>query len=342
MISLSYNDAYQVLLLQAADEGRSEPLFGDSLARAKQAVPPFLVGKEFPSVYLEHPLAGNPFLDVTVLLGELEPGTRVDSPAAGDASAMLDWYAQTRPSFQRISFGFELDTKEPALPTAAVHFQPRADDALVRPFCEAAGEPKRADLYLNQAARMPQGWQLSFFGLFRGRSASPLRVCGYLDDAERQTCAADPTRLADAFDAIGFAAYDSVMLEQAAALMAAAPVAVDFQFDIYPDGSLGETFAIDVQFGIEQPKAVQNTFRQGPGLRVMKLLENMGAADDRWQLAVQSAFARAIPARFAGGEAGMVALTLMPQWVKARWTDRAPQVSKLYHYAHAQILDKEQ
>ena len=47
--------AYQVLLLQAADEGRGPALFGESLGRAREAVLPFLVGEHFPIVYLEHP-----------------------------------------------------------------------------------------------------------------------------------------------------------------------------------------------------------------------------------------------------------------------------------------------
>lgn len=51
----SYADAYQVLLLQAADEGRGPALFGESLGRAREVVLPFLVGGHFPSVYLEHP-----------------------------------------------------------------------------------------------------------------------------------------------------------------------------------------------------------------------------------------------------------------------------------------------
>ena len=138
-----------------------------------------------------------------------------------------------------------------------VHFQPRADNGLVLRFCAAAGEPERADLYLNQAARMPDGWQLSYFGMFRGRPASPLRVCGYLDNAQKEACAADPARLARAFDAIGFEAYAGAMLAQVSALMAASPATTEFQFDVLPDGSLGDTFAFGVQFGAWQPEAVQ-------------------------------------------------------------------------------------
>ena len=74
-------DAFQVLLLQAAEGGRGKVLFGESLQRAREAALPFMLGEEFPSVYLEHPLIGDPSLDVTVLFGGIKPGTRVDSPA---------------------------------------------------------------------------------------------------------------------------------------------------------------------------------------------------------------------------------------------------------------------
>ena len=335
----THGDAFQVLLLQAADEGRGADLFGDSLARARESVPSFMVGREFPDVYFEHPLSGEPFLDVTVLLGQIDPGTRIGSPAAGEHAAMLNWYANAKREHERVTCGFELDTKEDTLPVAAIHFQPREHDELVRPFCEATGEPQAAELYLDRAARMPKGWPLSFFGMFRGRPDSPLRVCGYLDDAEKRACAADPARLAVAFDTVGFAAYDATMLAQASALLAVAPGATDFQFDVYPDGSLGPTFAIDVQFGIEQPELVQRSFETGARARVMGLLEEWGVADGRWRQAVASAFARAIPVVLDDGSASRFAFTLMPQWAKARWMGGEPQPAKLYHLAHASLLD---
>ena len=338
MKALSHSDAYQVLLLQAADEGRGPLLFGDCVERARNAVLPFLVGESFPDVYLEHPLAGDPFLDATILLGQIERGTRIASPAAGDHAAMLDWFAETHRQHNEVSCGFELDIKEDVLPTAAIHFQPRTHIELVRPFCEIVGEPERADLYLDLASRMPEGWPLSFFGMFRGRPGSPLRVCGYLANDEKEACMQDPGRLASAFEQIGFHAYDDAMLEQVSALMTAAPGTVDFQFDIYPDGELGSVFAIDAQFGIAQPEAVRASFESGPGAGVMELLEGWGAADGRWKTAIESAFARALPIELDDGEAGRFAFTLMPQWVKARWKDGVLQPSKLYHLARANLL----
>lgn len=337
----SLYDSFQVLLLQLADDGRGKVLLGDSVDRARSAAGPFMIGEDFPSVYFELPLAGDPFLDLTILYDTLAPGSRIDSEAAADTGPMLDWYAAACAGNSDISCGFELDTSKPELPRAAVHFQPRVHVELVQPFCKAIGEPERARLYLDLAERMPAGWPLSFFGMFRGRPNSPLRVCGYLGDSETAACSDDPHRLASAFEAIGFAAYDNAMLADISRLMAAAPGTVDFQFDVHADGALGDTFAIDIQFEIAQPKAVNESFESGPGARIMQLLEELGAADSRWKLTPQASFARALPIELDGGSPARYGFTLMPQWAKVRWRNGVLQPSKLYYLGKSQILGKE-
>jgi len=334
----SFSDALQVLLLQVADEGRGDVLFGESFSRLANEVGPFMIGEEFPSVYLECPLIGDPFIDITVLYSKLEPGTHVEHPAASGTEAMLDWFAGVCIDHAEACCGYELDVKEPKLPAAAIHFQPRAKTQLVRPFCEAVGESARADLYLDLAERMPEGWPLSFFGMFRGRPGSPLRVCGYMDGDESDACAADSQRLAQVFDEVGFSAYDNAMLAEISAFLAAAPGSVDFQFDVYPDGSLGDTFAIDAQFKIEQPNDVLKNFKDGRASRVMRLFEEAGVADDRWKLVPEAAFARALPMEQADGSLGRYAFTVMPQWAKARWRRCALQPGKVYYYANAGFL----
>ncbi len=82
--------ALQTLMLQAADEVRGSVLFGESLDRAREAVVPFMVGEKFPCVYLEHPLIGDPFLDVTVLYGKIEPGFCIESDAAHGTEELID------------------------------------------------------------------------------------------------------------------------------------------------------------------------------------------------------------------------------------------------------------
>lgn len=334
----SFADSFEVLCLQAADNGRADILFGDSLQRVRTALRPFMVGKQFPSVYLEFPLAGEPFLDVTVLFGEIDANTRIPSEAASGTEDMLDWYSDVRAEYKSICCGFELDTKNPDCTAAAVHFQPRSHVELVAPFCEAVGEPQRAPLYLDMAKRMPESWPLSFFGMFRGRPGSPLRVCGYLPDSEKEACAKDPGHVKEVFDTVGFSAYNETMLTEISELMAATPGPADFQFDVYDDGSLGSVFAIDAQFAVKQPEAVFSSFTDGGGAQVMNLLERWGVADKRWRTGIQTTFARAIPAERDDGSVGRFAFTLMPNWVKARWKDTVLQPSKLYLLASAGFI----
>ena len=78
----SIRETFEILCLQAGDEGREAILFGDSISRVRKAVPPFLIGRKFPELYFEFPLAGDPFLDATIIYSDLESGMRIDSPAA--------------------------------------------------------------------------------------------------------------------------------------------------------------------------------------------------------------------------------------------------------------------
>ena len=331
--------ACRALFLQAADAGRGPVLFGDSGERACRAILPFLEGVPFPELYLEFPLAGDPFLDVTALYGEISPGTRFDSPAAAGTESVLDWFAAARADREDISFGYELDTKDAVPGPAAVHFQPRQHSELVLPFCRMLGREDAGLLYSDLAARMPEGWPLSFFGLFRSRSGAPLRVCGYLSRSEKQRCCDDPARLEAVFRAVGFTAYDGRMLSQISAVLAVSPATVDFQFDILPDGSLGSTFAVDIGFPAEQSEMVRSSFLSGPFSKVMNLLDSWGIADSRRKLIPDIAFTRSVPVEDGVGKPRRFALIIEPHWIKIRWNDTALRPSKVYCLARATLSD---
>lgn len=337
MRSMTFADALGVLLLQAKDGARRDALLGDGYERAREALPPFMVGTPFPDVYLEFPLVGDPFLDATMLLHDLDEGTRIDSPRAAGTERVLDWYARHSGTDGGISFGYEIDTATPETTPAAIHFQPRRRCDLVRSFCEAAGEPERANLYRAQDERMPKGWPLSFFGMFRGRPKSPLRVCGYLDGEEQGRCANDANLLRRVFDQVGFTAYDDCLLHDLSTLYGVVPGSTDFQFDVYPDGSLSDVFAIDARFDVAQPAEMVASFADGPASRLMVLLEAWGVADERWRLVPDMTFVRRLPMERDDGTFGTASFILMPQWIKIRWKNGELVPSKLYVLARADI-----
>ena len=331
--------ACRTLFLQAADEGRGPVLFGDSGERACRAVLPFVEDVSFPEIYLEFPLAGDPFLDVTVLYGDLKPGTRFASPAAEGTEAVLDWFAGVSADIGDITFGYELDSGKTSPGPAAVHFQPRRHTDLVLPFCRALGREDAARLYADLSARMPEDWPLAFFGLFRGRKDAPLRVCGYLSHEETHRCADSPARLEEVFRAVGFTAWDDLMISRIAAVLAAAPATVDFQFDILPDRSLGSTFALDIGFRTEQSEAIRSSFLDGPFANVMNLFEAWGAADSRWKLVSGIALTRSVPVEDGEGLPRLFALMIQPRWIKIRWTGGILMKSKMYCLASAGLTD---
>ena len=329
----------RTLFLQAADEGRGPVLFGENWERSREAVIPFVEGVPFPDVYLEFPLAGEPFLDTTVLLKKIPAGTRFSSPAAAGTEAILDWYAKARAENDGISFGYELDGDNPG--PGAIHFQSYSQYRLAGEFCEAAGEPEVGRLYQDLAGRMPEGWPLAFLGMFRGRPGSPLRVCGYVDGDEKKRCAEDPSRMEAVFRQLGFTAYDAPMIRQLTAVLAAAPEAVDFQLDVYPDGRLGDTFSVDAGFRTMRQQDALDSFDSGAYAKIMGMLEEWGAADSRWKLAAGMCFSRGIPVVDEEGADRLLALVISPNWTKARWRGGALQPSKLYCLVHAELLDPE-
>ena len=330
--------ACQALFLHAADEGRGAALFGENWKKTSDRVLAFVEGIPFPSLYLEFPLAGDPFLDVTALYGEVASGTRFRSEAAAGTERMIDWFAQASAQYNDLSFGFELDAGNDASTPAAVHFQHRSHIRLAQEFCDALGEPAAGQLYMKQAACMPEGWAPAFFGMFRGRQGSPLRICGYLGPDEQRRCAEDPSRLEEVFRQVGFQSYDDRMLRQIKTLLAMTPEGADFQFDVYPDGTIGDIFAIDVCLGLKQSRIQKTSFVNGTCADVMKQLETWGAADDRWHLAAGTCLSRALPVTDEDGKEKAYALTVCPKWVKARWHGGVLQKAKLYCEANAGMI----
>ena len=124
IISIPSNElACQALFLHAADEGRGTDLFGENWQETLDRVLPFVKGVPFPVLYLEFPLAGDPYLDVTALYSEIESGTRFRTEAAAGTEKMIDWFTQVSAQHDGLCFGFELDSNCSASAPAAVHFQ---------------------------------------------------------------------------------------------------------------------------------------------------------------------------------------------------------------------------
>ena len=339
MNELNYHDFFDILCSFASSKGRGAKLFGDDVLKLSEKIAPFLIGCSFPAIYLEFPLIGTPFLDATILYNDIESGTRIDSITAGDCSALLDWYSQIRKKYKHISFGFELDTDAPENTQAAIHFQPRQSFELVEPFCKIIGEEDRGKLYLEAAKNMPDGWPFSFFGIFRGRKNAPLRVCGYISDEAQSIGAKDPMEIKAVFDKVGFTDYNNIMLEQISKIMSLNYQGIDFQFDIHPDGSFGDTFALDVELGEKSSKQIHKAFSNGVSAELMNVLKTWGIADERTSLLKDRGLSRSIKIPNNDGTDARLAFIFRPDWVKIRWRQCCLQPSKCYSFINAKKLE---
>ncbi len=322
----------RTLFYHAASDGWAQALFGPDWEKTCDAALPYTRSVVFPNLYLEFPLKGDPFLDVTV-----ESGMLACPETVAETAPVCEWVKKLHAADERICAGFELDAATAASGPAAVHFQHCEKLNLAREFCERMGDPDAGKLYLDLAARMPEGWCPSFLGMFRGRPGSPLRVCGYLSRKETARCAENPAYLEDIFRRIGFSAYDEGMLRAVSAWLGTVRSA-DYQIDVRPDGTLGETFAIDGSAGRQGGQEGKASFDGACFAGMMTLLESWGAADSRWRPAAEMALSRGFPAEDENGSSRSFALLIRPDWVKARWHAGALRNAKCYCWAWGGLL----
>ena len=324
----------RTLFYHAASDGRAQAFFGPDWENTCDAVVPYTRGVVFPNLYLEFPLKGDPFLDVTALIHTVEPGGHACPETVEEMAPVYNWVTELHAADPRICFGFELDATTAASGPAAVHFQHHEKLHLAREFCERMGDPDAGKLYLDLAERMPAGWSPAFFGMFRRRPDSPLRVCGYLSREEITRCAEHPAHLEAVFRQIGFSAYDDQMLKAVSAWLGTVRNA-DYQIDVWPDGTLGEVFAIDGSAGSLREQEMKASFDGGDFARMMTLLESWGAADGRWRLAEDMTLTRGFPAEDENGNSRLFAMVVQMNWVKARWRAAVLQNAKCYCRAWA-------
>ena len=174
-------------------------------------------------------------------------------------------------------------------------------------------------------------------GLFPARPDTPLRLGGYLSGPSRQRCAADPAFLGSRFDLMGFSAYDGDMLARCAQLMGLVP-AVDFQFDLLPQGSLGSTFGLSLSFGGCRPSDVGACFAEGYGAQLMRLLEAWGLVDERWRLIADTVSARGVSYEREDGSTGRLATSVRLNFAKVKFVGAVPRTAKFYLVLSVQDL----
>ena len=336
---LEYPDpmtVFNVLYSHAAGDGREAALFGDSIRFARPAAANSLIGKALPSFYLEFPLLGVPCFDLLTVYGEIKPGERFAPGGGYGYQPMFDWFSSL-PSGHGASCGITMDTGSGETERAGIYLQQRRKTELIAPFLDSIGERGRLDSYIRVFEQIPAETAPAYIGLFPGRDGSPLRIGGYMEKSFLDAAAADPGKLALWFDRIGFTAYTKTMPDHCAELLSYAPGA-DYQFDIYPDGTLGDTFGLSLSFNDVKPRMAAECMEKGYGKSVMTLLERWGLADERWKKIAGAAAGRRIRVEKEDGTPVSLAMIVRFNYAKVKFKAGVPVTAKFYFLLAASEL----
>lgn len=288
-----------------------------------------LIGRSYPSFWLEAPLVGDPGFDLHVYYdrGQVRPGERFEDGAGFGMQALFDWYFGRETG--GIGVGFAHDLREGSMTTGAyVNFNRcRLDDA--RGFFGAIGVPEGHDHSEALLERLPESWNPWYMGLFPGRAGTGVRLGSFVGRERQAVYAHDVRELVADLEHVGFCPLDGAMrscLQQLTEL----PYRIEVQLDATADG-VGPTIGVDLTLDMRSPAQVVEAFGDGgSATHACELLESWGVADDRWRKVAYTSLARVARARSLDGSREELLMLCLPKFIKAKWTDETPQPAKVY------------
>jgi hypothetical protein len=259
-------------------------LFGTNAPLAQEAFRRASAGASMPIVWFEVPLSGQPRFDLHVAHGnaDLHEHAPFASNAMDGHGALLNWYASEPREGGGLALAY--DAGDGRIDTPAVHANVNAARAFdVEGFFSHVGRPEATAHYYSFAKQLPQGWHIWYFGVHPGRSGTPDRVDCFVDKSLKRTYAAEPTKLEGDLQKAGFAAEGSAA-RCVSTKVAASPFGMELQFDILPDGMLGQTMGVSARFPLAAASAARLLWEpDGGASQLMELAENARIADARWR-----------------------------------------------------------
>ena len=172
--------AFDMMYRRLTADGRGETLFGGRGERLRSAYEQTLIGDECPVVYLEIPLSGKPYCDMTALLSSI-PADAAFAPGRGYGLERVFRWWRSRPEPVGCC-GVEVDVKGDGPLRAAAILQHDGKRDQIEPFLHTLGAGDRLADYFAFCERLPGDWSDVYVGVFTGRprasvgAASPGRI----------------------------------------------------------------------------------------------------------------------------------------------------------------------
>lgn len=324
---------YSILYALAASGGREVALFGRSASAAREAFMRSVPADAFPELWFELPLAGEPWFDFHALTAreDLSPDMSFDPQTTGGFPEAFAWFARQDASVRQLALSWDTGSGTSSAP--AVQLLVGAPKTRVTcDFLAAVGRPDAAPAYRAFLERLPKGWFACYAGVFPSRPGHNLRVECIPETHLQKAYAQDAALLREHLRSVGLVDFGETLVPRCQT-MADTPFALEFQFDVLPDGTAGPTFGASLRFSApgNEEEAWQAFDPEGAGGELMRHVESWGLADERWRLLSQTAFANRVT---FGSES--ITLWCFPAFVKLRWRDGEPVDAKAYLMAGAQ------
>ncbi len=283
-------------------DGRDE-LFGKRLDIDRELFANGFAGDEFPILWFELPLSGDPWYDLHVLTQKsaLSPDSKI--PEGIFYPKLFEWFAK-RDGVRQLAMSFDISKGDYYNPAAQLLVS--GDDPSVGcDFLEEAGNIPARNAYRVFAGRLPDGWFACYLGTFPGRSDLNLRVECIPDQQLQVAYSKDPALLRRDLGQCGFAISDEML--EFVRTMSDQPVQIEFQFNVGPDGMAEPTLGVSLRFVAPVGNHSHLAFLEENEnvVSLMGALEDAGLCDDRWRKLPGCAFIKRLSAggvsvRFGG------------------------------------------
>lgn len=332
---------FDIIYGLAASDGRDAVLFGRGADQMRTAFARSQAGACFPRLWIELPLMGEPWCDVTVDFAQDDLAGAQEGFAGHDGvyADTLSWYAQTKPgSADRFALAYDTsrgDIDRPAL--QLITHKNRTDDALgfgmdvIQGFFDACGRPSDAETYRAFSEVLPADWEAFYMGVFPSREMAGsqrwVRVGAVVSRDAQRAYAEDAGLAREHMAGIGLGqGWDE--LAELLSELARWPYQLELQFNVEPGGRVQPIVSISQRMMPIRHWADPALRKEA--LRLFAWAENRGWIDGRWRELEGTAFRRRV--RAVGEEA---VLSCYPAYLKLRWCADEPLQAKTYLLAQA-------
>lgn len=318
--------AFDMIYALAACGGREAALFGSCIERAREAFAHSLVNEEFPELWFELPLMGEPWFDLHALASEetLSPETHFVDERTGGYPEVFRWFASQGESVRQLALSWDVGKGDVVRPAIQLLVNTR-NQQVTCDFLTVAGRPDAAPAYRAFLASIPEGWYACYAGVFPDRPEHNLRIECIPNISLQRAYAESPALLEAHLRQVGLNELGDTLVARCRD-MAQTPFRLEFQFDVDPEGRADETFSASVRFAQPSSEDSGNAFElQGPAGDLMSQVEAWGLADSRWRLLADTMFAKRVT---RGDESNL--LYCYPAFCKLRWRAGVPLDAKAY------------